>query len=89
MRKSLRIRKIYTVSDEPLLPKVHIFHSTGYYAFSNSDWYEMQCGKIDTHDELEWEYHPSMSSCYDCLDTVVKLGKECADRLAELPPRVS
>lgn len=32
---------------------------------------------------------PEEVTCYNCLDTGVNIGKQCAERLTELPARVS
>lgn len=90
MRKNLRKRKTCTVSEELLL------HSKTYFKYhlykENTDTYgdESYCGKtvrLQSTDDITLEI--LKTNCYECLDIVVHLGKECADRLAELPPRVS
>lgn len=88
MRKSLRIRKIYTVSDEQLLLDIT------YHLFTDDDDMfgpQVWCGKNVNYRSKHDEYAMTIPevNCYYCLDIVVALGKECADRLTELPPRVS
>jgi len=72
------------VSDEQL-SRNHLYKE-------NTDTYgdESYCGRtmrLHSPDDITLEI--SKTTCYDCLDIVVQLGKECAERLTELPVRHS
>lgn len=47
------------------------------------------CGR--TRKSVDWEdtYSVEEVTCYECLDILVELGDNAAERLTELPPRVS
>jgi hypothetical protein len=73
-----------TVSDEPL------FRNHLYKEYTDIYGSESYCGKTLRNyitDDITEEI--SKTTCYDCLDIVVQLGKECAERLTELPVRYS
>ena len=85
MRKSPLRRKICIVSDELLLRK-HLWlenddcHGDQVWCGANTNWFHK-------HDECVLT--PEETNCYTCLDNVIALAKKCAERLTELPPRVS
>jgi hypothetical protein len=73
------------VSDEPLL-RNHLYKE-------NTDTYgdESYCGRLSRYlrktEDIILEI--AQTNCYDCLDACVQLGKECAERLTQLPVRYS
>lgn len=72
--------------DESLLPKIHF--QIGFTCVDNYEYYpDMACGKVDSFGTRTLVIEET--NCYSCLDVLVKLGKDAAERLTELPPRVS
>lgn len=85
MRKSPQRRKICIVSDEQLLPEIHLAHSEFYSV--HKYFTEMWDGKIDKGG-LVWTFEIESATCQECLRTAEKYGRHCADRLRELPSLV-
>lgn len=59
------------------------------YTFDYNKQVTVECGKVGALNKLAYAYTPNDTTCYTCLDCAVERGKQCAERLTELPPRVS
>lgn len=82
MRRNPQRRKTYTVLDEQSSPN-HLYRE-----WDDVYGIESWCGQLDRRNHTVTETI-SECNCYRCLDIAVEFGKKCAERLTELPPRVS